>query len=153
MSAICLRGYKAINILRPNRIVGGIAIIHQKELNVSHVKAYKFDTIECANFKISATTEADKHLTLIYQLPDINVLGFISDLSNILEEQITTSRESVILGDFNIRTNVKKSDTINLLDFIENFDLTNLVEKATHRLQNTTDLIVVPKLTNIIMDV
>ena len=77
-AVICPNGYKAINIPTPNRMGGGIAIIHQKELNVSHVKTYKFDTMESADFKISAT-EADKHLTLIYGPPDINVLTFIND--------------------------------------------------------------------------
>ena len=36
------------------------------ELNVSNVKMYKFDTMKCADFKISAIAEADKHLTLIF---------------------------------------------------------------------------------------
>ena len=71
-----------------------------------------------------------------------------------MEEQITRSGESIILGHLNIRTNDKSDiDTINLLDFMESFDLTNLVEIATHRLQNTIDLIVVPKLSSIINDV
>ena len=49
--------------------------------------------------------------------------------------QITRSIESIILGDFNIRTNGKSDmDTINLLDFMESFNLTNQVEIATHRL-------------------
>ena len=90
--------------------------------------------MECADFKISATTEADKHLTLIYQPPDINILAFINDLAHIMEEQITRSGESIILRDFNIRTNDKSDvDTINLLDFMQSFHLTNQVEIATHR--------------------
>ena len=114
---------------------GGIAIIHWKEVNMSHVKMYKFDTMEGAEFKISATPEADKHLTLIYQPPDINVLAFINDLAAITEEQITWIGKSIILGDFNIRTNDKSDiDIINLLDFMVSFDLTNLVEIATQRL-------------------
>ena len=81
---------------------GGIAIIQWKELNVSHVKTYKFDTMVCADFKTSATTEVDKHLTLICQPPDINALVFINDLADTMEEQITRSGQSIILGDFNI---------------------------------------------------
>ena len=71
-----------------------------------------------------------------------------------MEEQIPRSGESIILGDCNIRISDKSDmDTINLLDFMESFDLTNLVEKAIHRFQNTRDIIVVQKLRNIITDV
>ena len=71
-----------------------------------------------------------------------------------MEEKITRSGESIILGDFNIRTNYKSDmDTISLLDFMESFDLTNLVEIATCRLHITTEQIVVLKLSNIITDV
>ena len=43
-----------------------------------------------------------------------------------MEEQFIRSGESIILGDFNIRTNDKSDiDTINLLDFMESFDLIN----------------------------
>ena len=86
---------------------GGIAIVHWKELNISHFKMYKFDTMECADLKISGTLEPDKHLTLIYQPPDINALTFINDLASIMEEQITKSCESIILGGLDIRTNDK----------------------------------------------
>ena len=41
-----------------------------------------------------------------------------------MEEQIARSGESIILEDFNIRTNDKSDKgTINLLDFKESFDL------------------------------
>ena len=114
---------------------------------------YKSDTMECANFKISATTEADRHLALIYQPPDINVLAFINDFAEIMEEQITRNAELIILGDFSMTIN-DKSDigTINLLDFMESSDLTNILEIATQELQNTTNQIVVPKLSIIITD-
>ena len=91
---------------------------------MSHVKMYKFGKKEYADFKISATTETDNILTLIYQSPDINALQFKNDLADITEEQITRSGESVILGDLNIRTNDKSDiDTINPLDLMESFDL------------------------------
>ena len=98
-TATYLNGYKAINNSRPSRTGGGIAIVHQKELNVSNVKMFRVDTMECADLKISATTEADKHLILIYQPPHINVLPFINDLAKIMKDQITSSGESIILGD------------------------------------------------------
>ena len=68
--------------------------------------------------------------------------------------QTTRSGKSIILEDFNIRTNDKSDiDIIHLLHFMESLNLTNLVEIAMHRLQNTIDLIEVPELSNIIMDV
>ena len=84
--------------------------------------------MECADLKIPAMIEADKHLTLIYWPPDINVLAFINGLGNIMEKQITRRCKAIIIGDFNIRTNDKSDvDTINLLDSMETFDLTNQV--------------------------
>ena len=50
-----------------------------------------------------------------------------------MEEQITQNGKSTILGDFNAGINDKSDkDTINLLNFKESFNLTNLIEIAKH---------------------
>ena len=71
-----------------------------------------------------------------------SLLIFFEDLSNVIERNITSRNELLILGDFNI-----ESDTINtpeaqtLGDFLDLINLQNHVTFPTHNKGHTLDLV------------
>ena len=72
-----------------------------------------------------------------------NVLEFCNELAKLLETNINLSGELMLLGDFNIAVN-KPLDAVpaSFLDVLHSFNLTTRVDKPTHRLCNTLDLII-----------
>ena len=91
------------------------------------------------------------NLIVIYRPPDSDVLEFCNELANLLESKINSSGELILLGDFNITVN-KPSDAepATFLDVLNSFNLINRVDKSTHRLSNTLDLIIHDANSNII---
>ena len=83
------------------------------------------------------------NLIAIYRLPDFNVLEFCNEFTNLLENHINSSGQPLLLGDFNITIN-KLIDTerATSLDILDSFNLINRVDKPTHRLSTTLDLII-----------
>ena len=68
-------------------------------------------------------------------------MAFFEDLGNVLERIAISSRELVILGDFNIRTDFQ--DTVKVItysDFLDLFNLKNHVTFPTHNKDHTLDL-------------
>ena len=80
----------------------------------------------------------------MYRAPNTSVSSFIGDLIDLLEQQVTSlASELVILGDLNIHVDEPQdSDTINLNDFIDCFNLENRVTFKTHQKGHTLDLII-----------
>ena len=81
-------------------------------------------------------------LCVLYRFPEGNVLAFFEDLSNVLERIVVSSHELVILGDFNIRTDLQ--DTVGATtysDFLDLFNLKNHVTFPRHDKGHTLDLV------------
>ena len=98
--------------------------------------------MELSSFTISA---GNRQINLIttYRPPDTNVLEFCNELANLLETNINLSGELILLGDFNIVVN--KPFNVGpgtFLDVLDSFNLVNKVDKPTHMLSNTLDLII-----------
>ena len=139
---LCPSGYKSLSISRQNRVGGGIAIVYKNKLNVSIARVQPFKSMELSCFSISAGNRLINLIT-IYRPPDSNVLEFCNELDKLLETNINSSGELILLGDFNIAVN-KPSDAepATFLDVLDSFNLINRVDKPTHRLSNTLDLII-----------
>ena len=83
------------------------------------------------------------NLITIYRPPDSNVLEFCNELAKLLETNINLSGELISLGDFNIAVNKPlDAGSASILDVVHNFNLIHRVDKPTHRLCNTLDLII-----------
>ena len=67
----------------------------------------EFTDVECALFRINVN-QKQLDVCVLYQYPEGSLLAFFEDLSNVIERNITSGNELLILGDFNI-----KSDIIN----------------------------------------
>ena len=139
---ICPSEYNTISVSRKDKIGGGIAIIHHKDLDITNKKTYDFTSMECADFKIKGSTHTT-NLSLIYRPPETSIIQFVEDLTTHMEQNITEPGHNIYLGDFNIKVNAQKdAGSITFENFMDSFDLTNRVTFPTHRLNNTLDLIV-----------
>ena len=79
----------------------------------------------------------------IYRPPDFNILEFWNEFTNLLESNINSSGELVLLWDFNIAINKPFNvEPSTFLDSFDSFNLVNKVDKPTHRLSNTLYLII-----------
>ena len=132
---------------RMKRQGGGIALLHKKEYNMTKVETdLQLDTIE---HRVWSTTIRNKKLTLvgIYHPPigsskDNTHTKFLNEVSKLTQLLITKFTNLVLLGDFNIHTqNTESADSIAYNDMMEALGLTQHIEKPTHRLGNTLDLI------------
>ena len=139
---LCPKGYKSLSIYRHDKIGGGIAIVFKSELNISSSRDEPYKTMESSSFIISSSNK-QLNLTAIYRPPNTNVLEFCSELASLLENNINSSSELLLLGDFNIAVN-KPSDSgpAAFLDVLDSFNLINKVNEPTHRLANTLNLII-----------
>ena len=87
---MCPAGYSAISLPRPDHSGGGLAIIHNKNINVSSHKSYSFDSMECCDFSITTLKMRPKdHFLLIYRPPNLILLAFLYDLATVMEGNIT----------------------------------------------------------------
>ena len=70
-------------------------------------------------------------------------MEFCNELTNLLETNINLSGELILLGDFNIAVN-KPFDVepATFVDIVDSFNLVSKVDKPTHRLSNTFNLII-----------
>ena len=104
---------------------------------VNHTK-----TMESTCFSVN-TGNRTVHLIAIYRPPDSNIMEFCNEFINLLENNINSSGELVLLGDFNIAINKPLGAGLaTFLDILDSFNLVNKVEKPMHRLSNTLDLII-----------
>ena len=82
------------------------------------------------------------HLGILYGPPDGNVLQLTQELADVLEQDINSTGELLLLGDLNFQVNCDNNqDTTTLLDTLKNFGLNNHAIFPTHQLQKTLDLI------------
>ena len=92
------------------------------------------------------------NLYIIYRHPNRSVLHFIKSLANLLEENVLSDHEELILtGNFNIQMDKPHlSDTILFNNFLDTFNITNKVMFSTHLPQHTIDLILVENPSSIV---
>ena len=85
------------------------------------------------------------NLDIIYRHPNSSVLPFIESLANLLEENILSDHEELIItGDFNIHMDKPHlSDTILFNNFLDTFNLTNKLTFSTHLSPHIIDLMLV----------
>ena len=69
-------------------------------------------------------------------------MGFFEDLSDVLERIVISSHKLVILGAFDIRTDLQDTvEAITCSDFLDLFNLKNHVTFSTHTKDHTLDLV------------
>jgi exonuclease III len=149
-SDLNVAGYNFIDVPRGDRPGGGTGIMFRNTLDVKLVNSGHKESFEFSVYKLqfqSTTT----HIITVYRPPysanhPVTKIVFFEEFSSFLQNSITTHRNVIICGDFNIHYNkVDNLDTIALNELCEVMGLTQLVDCQTHRSGNTLDLIMVQK--------
>ena len=139
-------GYKILSRPQKNgKRRGGIAVVYKASLSIK----------ECS--PSTQTSEIMEHMELtgnfkgvvcniyiIYCIPNISVIQFCSELSDLIKNNILEDHGHLImLGDFNIHTDKPEHpDTVTFNDFLESFDLVNYTTFPTHLSSHTLDLVI-----------
>ena len=149
MKSIPPEGYKIFSHPRSDgRIGGGTALIYKSNINIEEKSVTTRDllTMEYHDYKVHFKS-LTLNLYVIYRFPNTSILMFCTELATILERNILdTTRKLVLLGDFNIHIDVvDDSDTITFNDFLDSFNLENLVHLPTHKCRHTLDLLITDK--------
>ena len=125
---------------------GGMALLHKKEYNTMKLETnLQLDTLEHGVW----STIRNKKLTLagIYHPPIGSSKGnthakFLNEVSKLTQLLITNYTNVILLGDFNIHAqDIENPDSIICNDMMEALGLKQHIDKPTHRLGNTLDLI------------
>ena len=81
MHLICPPGYKCFALPQPNKMGGGIAIIHREEINATLQNNSCTTNLEHAVFNIdNKGPEESNQLHLVYRPPDSSVTSFVDEL-------------------------------------------------------------------------
>ena len=138
---LCPNGYKSLSIPRLDKVGGGIAIVYKSKFNVSKAKGQPYKTVEPTCFNIN-TGYRIVNLIAIYMPPDSNILELCNEFTNLLQNHINSS-DLLLLEDFNIAVHKPlDAEPATFLEMLDSFNLVNKVDKPTHRLSNTLDLII-----------
>ena len=120
----------------------GIGLMYNKEsVTLSDTSTFEFREAKCSLFKVRVD-HIQLNLCVLYRYPEGNVLAFFEDVSNVIERIVISSHELVILGDFNIRTDLQDTtEAIIYSDFLDLFNLKNHVTFPTYNKGHTLDLV------------
>ena len=125
--------HKDINVcLHQEQIQGGgIALLFKEGLNIKQDMKYNCTSMECTDYLI-ALPGKQVRLCLIYRPPEKNVLDFVLEFAEYMEENINFRGEHLLIGDFNIHMNNKEhQDTITFMDTLDTFALGNHIDFPT----------------------
>ena len=90
-------GYEILSSPHPNRLGGGIAIIHKEDNKITKSHEYKFGTCECTDFKVSFGLSS-YILGVFYRLDDHPFLAFLNDMVDYTKNNITKGQNSSYWG-------------------------------------------------------
>ena len=132
---------------------GSTALIYKKEYSVKIIKNGPKSSFQCSVWSVNAR---NKHLTTIRlyhppystMIPTNNI--FIDEITKLLTKVLPSSKNCIILGDFNLHVNDQDDeDGQNFSDFMEASGLKQHSMISTHKTNNALNLI----FTEIISDI
>ena len=121
-------GYNIMGHSRENRKGGGIAVIYRPHL---HVKKYSFNeqtSFEAITINLNITTKSYL-LSTIYRAPysskkPVTMQTFLEEFPDHISSLLRSSRNVIILGDFNIPWNKSEHpDTTSMQEIMDMYDL------------------------------
>ena len=116
---------------------GGLGIIYKDFITINSSKATKnHNTMEYMRYSLRIK-ETSIDICVIDRFLGTSVVDFCNELANEIEENINlTSDRCVYIGDFNIHVDEDNPETTTFNDFMESFNLKNLLSFATHIYQH-----------------
>ena len=146
-------GYNILSTPRSNgKVGGGIAVVYRKSLNLKLHREYDFSEMECTDYTITCNGEK-LHVCLIYRPPSGSISTFLEQLGDYFEINIQRQGHLVLLGDFNIKTDLIDSESSMFIDTLDTFNLKNHVEFPTHVKGHHLDLVLADQTSPILQNV
>ena len=144
---IVYNGYKISNVNRQGRCGGGIALIYKQLTTIKIIskgvnRSFEYAIWDCNISNTAITVEG------LYHPPysDTNKCTdamFLDDLAEFLEEVLTSYKNIIIAGDFNLHVDDKENpDAQVFVDLLTAFGLQNHIDFPTHKSKHTLDLII-----------
>ena len=106
--------------------------------------------MEYSSYKIKTSyREENLNLHVIYRLLSCSVIVFCNELLETIEQEINEICNTLYISNLNIHMDSPHHlDTITFHDFLQSFNLKNLITEATHKSQHTLNLIITDKSSN-----
>jgi exonuclease III len=134
-------GFGIVHSFRENKRGGGTALIYKKELKVKEgdESSSKYESFEFSSIYLKH--EYNNILILcIYRKQEVPCKTFCCELESYLDEISDKTEELIIVGDFNIWTDVQgNKDAKKLSTLMSAYGLTQLITESTHRGGHTLD--------------
>ena len=115
-------GYKILIQSRENRKGGGIAVIYKSHLHVKKLSFNEYTSFEALTVKLDITTKS-YFFSTIYRAPYsikqlVTMLTFLEEFPDHISPLLRSSKNIIILGDFNIPWNkLENPDTKHARNF------------------------------------
>ncbi len=141
IKAACPEGYTAVQLPRPNRKGGGLALIHKSSIEAKRLPETKHDAFECMDLLLCFRSQRVR-LLIIYRPPSSPPSRFFDEFSLTMEAVCATRDNLLVIGDFNFH--VERADNAlaqSFLGLMEAFGLTQCVASPTHIKGHTLDLV------------
>ena len=139
-------GYKILSKPHKNGKRGGsITVVYKVSLNIKECPTSP-QTSEIMEY-MELTSDFKGivcNIYIIYCIPNMSVIQFCSELSDLIKNNILEDHGHIImLGDFNIHMDKPEHpDTATFNDFLKSFDLVNFTTFPTHISRHTLDLVI-----------
>ena len=130
-----------------NNYGGGIGIIFKSSLHVSPLRDHNNDHSEAFTCSISPPYSKTFNISLFYRPPSSSIPLFLSEFYSFTH---LMSESNIILGDFNIATNLSTNHSKSLLNILSSSNLKLHNTYPTHKYGNTLDLLISHKSSNLI---
>ena len=134
--------FSLIHNPRIGRTGGGTAVIYRSFLKATVVPLPDCTSFEalCVNFSFSSHAFT---LLTIYRPPSSSLLVFMTELSTLLSDLVTSPRELFVTGDFNIHVDDCTAPGVtSLTALLDSFGLSQHVNFCTHISGHTLDLLI-----------
>ena len=140
-------GYTIIIHSRENRKEGGIAVMHKSHLHVKKLSFNEHISSESITINLNITTKSYLFLTICrapYSAKQpVTMLTFLEEFPVHISSLFRSSRDVIILGDFNISWNKPKHpNTTSMQEILDMYDLHQHINIQTHKHGNTLDWLI-----------
>ena len=121
-------GYNIIIHSRENRRGGGIAVIHRPHLHIKKLSSSENRSFEAITINLNITTKSYL-LSTIYRAPysvkqPVTMLTFLEEFPEHVSSKLRSSKNVIVLGDFNILWNKpEQPDTTSMREILDMYDL------------------------------
>ena len=147
MANLDTAGYNILIESRENRKGGGITVIYKSHLQVKKLSFNEYISFESLMINLNISTKSYLFLAL-YRTPystnqPITMLTFLEEFLDHISSLFRSSKNIIILGDFNIPWNTSEHpDTTNMQEILDMHDLNQHIHIQTHKLGNNLNWLI-----------